>query len=171
METDTFSNQLGSFTDDGNQYLTFRIAEEEYGVEILKVQEIRGHSAIRPLPTTPAYVKGVMNLRGTIIPVLDMRIRFGLPAVPYNQFSVIIVVTIGSKVIGMVVDAVSDVLHLPEEAIQEAPDFGTPVDLRFVRGMAKAEDKLVALLDIEKVPSNEELTALDRAAEMATDVE
>ena len=110
------------------QYLTFRLGHEEYGVEILKVQEIKGYSAITPIPSAPAFLKGVMNLRGTIVPVVDLRSRFGMAAADYTPFTVIIVVTVGSRVMGLVVDAVSDVLagpldrHRLAEAARDADD-------------------------------------------------
>ena len=149
-QLDTLSNQI-SFATDGSQYLTFRLAQEEYGVEILKVQEIKGYSAITPIPNTPAYLKGVMNLRGTIVPVVDLRAKFAMAQADYNQFTVIIVLTVGTKVMGLIVDAVSDVLNIPKADVQPTPDFGAQVDARFINGMAKAGDKLVVLLDIDRV--------------------
>jgi purine-binding chemotaxis protein CheW len=147
------------FGDDGRQYLTFRLGDEEYGVEILKVQEIRGYSAITPIPNTPSYIKGVMNLRGTIVPVLDLRAKFGMSETEYTPFTVIIVVTVGRKVMGLVVDAVSDVLNIPREDVQPTPDFGAQVDARYLDGMAKAGDKLVVLLDIDRVLGAGDLAA------------
>ena len=149
-QLDTLSNQI-SFATDGSQYLTFRLGEEEYGVEILKVQEIKGYSTVTPIPNMPAYLKGVMNLRGTIVPVVDLRSKFAMAATDYNQFTVIIVVTVGTKVMGLIVDAVSDVLNIPKGDIQATPDFGGQVDARYINGMAKASDKLVVLLDIDRV--------------------
>jgi purine-binding chemotaxis protein CheW len=158
-QLDALSNRI-SFATDGSQYLTFTLGYEEYGVEILKVQEIKGYSAITPIPSTPPSLKGVMNLRGTIIPVVDLRAKFGMAEAEYNQFTVIIVVTVGAKIMGLVVDAVSDVLNIPRTDIQETPDFGAQVDARFINGMAKAGEKLVVLLDIDKVLSGEELMAI-----------
>ena len=146
----TLSSQI-SFATDGSQYLTFRLGDEEYGVEILKVQEIKGYTAITPVPNTPAYLKGVMNLRGTIVPVVDLRAKFGMEAAECTAFTVIIVLTVGTKVMGLIVDAVSDVLNIPKTDIQPTPDFGAQVDARFISGMAKAGDKLVVLLDIDRV--------------------
>lgn len=157
-QLDALSNQI-SFATDGSQYLTFRLGEEEYGVEILKVQEIKGYSAITPIPNTPAYLKGVMNLRGTIVPVVDLRAKFTMAEAEYNQFTVIIVLTVGTKVMGLVVDAVSDVLNIPRADIQATPDFGAQVDARFISGMARAGDKLVVLLDIDKVLGGDDLAA------------
>lgn len=158
-QLDELSSQL-NFAADGSQYLTFTLGEEEYGLEILKVQEIKGYSPITPIPNTPPYIKGVMNLRGTVIPVVDLRSKLSMAAAEYNQFTVIIVVTVGAKVMGLIVDAVSDVLNIPKEDIQATPDFGAQVDTRFINGMAKAGEKLVVLLDIEKVLGGEELQVL-----------
>ena len=145
-----------SFATDGSQYLTFALGAEEYGVEILKVQEIRGYSPVTPIPNTPSYVKGVMNLRGTIIPVVDLRGKLAMPDTTYSPFTVIIVVTVGAKVMGLIVDAVSDVLDIPHADIQATPDFGAQVNARFIHGMARAGDKLVVLLDIDRVLGEEE---------------
>jgi len=158
-QLDALSGQI-SFAADGSQYLTFTLGHEEYGVEILKVQEIKGYSAITPIPNTPPYIKGVMNLRGTVIPVVDLRSKLSMAEAEYNQFTVIIVVNVGAKVMGLVVDSVSDVLNIPKEDIQATPDFGAQVDARFINGMAKAGEKLVVLLDIEKVLGGEELAVL-----------
>lgn len=158
-QLDALSNQI-SFATDGSQYLTFTLAHEEYGVEILKVQEIKGALAITPIPNTPPHIKGVMNLRGTIIPVVDLRQKFGLQAGEANAFTVIIVVKVGPKVMGLIVDGVSDVLNIPTVDIQATPDFGSQVDARFISGMAKAGERLVVLLDIDRVLGSEELAAL-----------
>jgi purine-binding chemotaxis protein CheW len=149
-QLDTLNSQI-SFATDGSQYLTFTLGTEEYGVEILKVQEIKGYSAITPIPNTPNYVKGVMNLRGSIIPIVDLRAKLAMAEAAYNQFTVIIVVRVGTKTVGVVVDAVSDVLNIPLKDIQPTPDFGSQVDARFISGLAKAGERLVVLLDIEKV--------------------
>jgi purine-binding chemotaxis protein CheW len=134
---------------EGSQYLTFRLGAEEYGVEILKVQEIRSYSAVTPVPNTPRAVKGVMNLRGQIIPVLDLRTKFGMPESEYSRFAVVIVVVISGKVVGLLADGVSDVLTAARTDIQAAPDFGTPIEARPISGMAKAGEKLIILLDVE----------------------
>jgi purine-binding chemotaxis protein CheW len=138
-------------TADGNQFLTFILGAEEYGIEILKVQEIKGYTAFTPIPNAPAYIKGVINLRGTVVPVVDLRTKFAMSEAEYNQFTVVIVVTVGTRVIGLVVDAVSDVMNIPHEAIEAAPHLGRDVDTSFMTGMAKSNDKLIALLDIDKL--------------------
>jgi purine-binding chemotaxis protein CheW len=139
------------FATDGDQYLTFALGDGEYAVEILTVQEIRGYSAITAIPNTPAYVKGVMNLRGTVVPVVDLRAKLGMATAEDTPFTVIIVVTVGARVMGVVVDAVSDVLNIPAADVQPTPDFGGAVDADFITGMAKAGDKLVVLLDLDRV--------------------
>jgi purine-binding chemotaxis protein CheW len=144
-----------SFAADGSQYLTFSLGQEEYGVEILKVQEIKGYSTITPIPNTPPHVKGVMNLRGTIIPVVDLRSKLGMPTAESSPFTVIVVVKVGSKTMGLVVDAVSDVLNIPSRDLQPTPDFGAQVDAAFISGMAKAGEKLVVLLDLDRVLSGD----------------
>ncbi len=133
------------------QYLTFSLGGEEYGVDILKVQEIRGSSPITALPNSPGYVKGVMNLRGSIIPVVDLRARLGMGDGGRAAAGVIVVVTVGSKVKGMIVDTVSDVVGIPAAEIQPPPDLETPPGPRFVKGLAKGGDKLVVLLDLDQV--------------------
>lgn len=133
------------------QYLTFALGEEEYAVEILRVQEIKGWSPVTPIPNAPAYVKGVMNLRGTVVPILDLRIQFGLSAPAYDRFTVIVVVTVASRVVGLVVDAVSDVLDLPEAEIERDVDLGGHVDTRTLSGIARHENRLITLLNIDTV--------------------
>ena len=146
-----------------SQYLTFRLDHEQYGVEILAVQEIKGYSAVTPIPHTPAHVKGAMNLRGQIIPVVDLRVKFGLTAAPYDQFTVIVIVRVGARTVGLLVDAVSDVLDLPTAEIQPAPDLGAAVDVRFLRGLARSGEQLVLLLDLPHVLNDDELSAADGA--------
>jgi purine-binding chemotaxis protein CheW len=136
---------------DGSQFLTFRLEDEEYGLEILRVQEIKGYSKITPLPNSPAEVKGVMNLRGAVVPIIDLRTRFGLRQAEYTRFTVIIVVTIGAKVVGLVVDAVSDVLNVGAEEVVPAPDLGAGVDTSFMTGMARTGERLVTLLNIDQL--------------------
>ena len=141
------------------QYLTFALGKEEYAVEILRVQEIKGWSAVTPIPNSPAYVKGVMNLRGTVVPILDLRIKLGLDAPAYDRFTVIVVVTVGSRVVGLVVDAVSDVLDLPEAEIERDMDLGAHVDTRTLSGIARHENRLITLLNIDTVVGGELLAA------------
>ena len=160
--------QQFTLTADTQQYLTFTLGNEEYGAPILAVQEIKGYVAATPIPHTPMYIKGVMDLRGIIMPVLDLRVKFGMPSAEYDQFTVIIVVKVKDKPLGLVVDAVSDVLSVKNGEMQAAPEFGGQVDTRFIQGLAKAGDKLVVLLDLERVLSEEEFTTVSAVAEVET---
>lgn len=138
---------------DGSQFLTFQLEDEEYGLEILRVQEIKGYSKITPLPNTPPEVKGVMNLRGAVVPIIDLRTRFGLRQAEYTRFTVIIVVTVRSKVVGLVVDAVSDVLNVGVQEVVPAPDLGAGVDTSFMTGMARTGERLITLLNVDRLVS------------------
>ena len=140
-----------------SQFLTFSLGQEEYGIELLKVQEIKGYSAITPIPNTPPHIKGVLNLRGTVIPIIDLRLRFGMEGIEYTQFHVIIVINVGTRVMGLLVDAVSDVLNVGPDDIRPSPDFGTHVDTQFISGMASTGEKVAVLLDIEKLFSEADL--------------
>jgi len=135
----------------GGQFLTFSLGEELYGVDILRVQEIKGYTAVTKIPNTPSHIKGVLNLRGTIVPIVELRIKFGMPTIDYTTFTVIIVVVVQDKVMGLVVDAVSDVLDIEKKDIQSAPDFGNMIDVAFLNGIGKSGDKLVSLLDIDRL--------------------
>jgi purine-binding chemotaxis protein CheW len=135
----------------GGQFLTFTLDTEVFGLEILRVQEIKGHTAIAPLPNAPAHVKGLMNLRGAVIPILDLRQRFGMPAAEYTKFSVIIIVNVGAKVVGLVVDAVSEVLDLTAADIAPPPEIDGSVDLSCLTGLGKCGEQLITLLDIDRL--------------------
>ena len=152
-----------TFAEESHQFLTFALGQEEYGVQILKIQEIKGFSAITPLPNTPAYVKGVLNLRGTIVPIVDLRKKFGLPEVEYTKFTVIVVVQVQGQIMGFIVDAVSDVLTVTGSDIQPTPDLHGQVDTACLTGLAKAGEKLVILLDIDKVLTAVEGVAISQA--------
>jgi purine-binding chemotaxis protein CheW len=145
---------------DGDQFLTFTLQGEEYGIEILRVQEIKGLSKIRPIPNAPGYVKGVINLRGAVVPIVDLRSRFGMTEAEYNQFTVIIFVSIRSKVVGLVVDAVSDVMNITDGQVEETPAMGGEIDTSYFRGMGKVGEKLVLLLNIEELLAGSNLDAI-----------
>jgi purine-binding chemotaxis protein CheW len=152
------------FVAEGGQFLSFVLGAEEYAIDILRVQEIRGYSTITAIPNTPSYIKGVMNLRGAVVPVVDLRAKFGMPEIAYNKFTVIIVVTVGTRIAGLVVDAVSDVLNIARAEIERTPDFDTTVDTSFMTGLAKSGEKLVLLLDVERVMGAADLAGLARAS-------
>jgi purine-binding chemotaxis protein CheW len=133
------------------EYLTFRLGAEEYGIDILKVQEIRGYEQPTRIANAPAFIKGVVNLRGVIVPIVDMRLRFGLGSAEYNSFTVVIILNVGGRVIGMVVDSVSDVLELPPDAVRDAPEMSSMVDSSYILGLGTVGDRMLILVDIEQL--------------------
>jgi purine-binding chemotaxis protein CheW len=155
--------QIGMGTDE-SQYLTFTLGEEHYGVDILRVQEIKGYTAVTRIPNTPEYIRGVLNLRGTIVPIIDLRTKFGMEKVEATMFTVIVVVVVRDRVMGIVVDAVSDVLNIAVKDVQPPPEFGSKVDTSFIRSIAKAGDKLITLLDIDRVLTESELACTAQTA-------
>jgi purine-binding chemotaxis protein CheW len=165
METATkaLNHQIGLATD-GNHFLTFHLGEELYGVDILRVQEIKGYTAVTRIPNTPPHIKGVLNLRGTIVPIVELRTKFGMPTIAYTPFTVIIVVVVQDKVMGLVVDSVSDVLNIDRKDIQPSPQFGSKVDVNFIDGIGKSGEKLVAILDMDRLLSDGETQAVEAAA-------
>ena len=157
---------------DGNteQFLTFILSDEEYGVDILRVQEIKGWDAVTKIPNTPKYVRGVINLRGTIVPIIDLRIRFSMEQREYGPTTVVIVLKVmsgdnDSRIMGIVVDGVSDVYNIKKENINAAPDFGESVDSSFVKGLATIEENMVIILDIDHMLNSDELATLNKAVD------
>jgi len=150
------------------KYLTFVLAEEDYGLEILKVREIMGVLDITTVPHTPYYVKGVVNIRGKVIPIVDLRLKFDMPEVEYTDETCIIVVYVGNVEVGIIVDCVSEVMDIAEEDIEDAPEFGSEVSSHAILGMGKAGGKVTILLDINKVLGGEvDALATDEAVEAA----
>ena len=149
------------------EILVFILGEEEYGVDILKVQEIRGYEKVTPIPSAPAYLKGVLNLRGTIVPVLDLRMKLGTAEPRYDSFTVVIILRIAARVIGIVVDGVSDVLPLAPGDVKPAPQLGALVDSAFLAGLATRDGRMILLMDIEKFLSSAEMNLLSQAAQAA----
>ncbi len=147
--------------EDQRQFLTFELGGEAYGLPILKVQEIKGSAAVTPIPNTPEFIKGAMNLRGTVIPVIDLRERFGIAAA--QQGTVTIVVSVAERVVGLIVDGVSDVLGLASEDIAPPPALGGSVDTSFITGLGKCGDTLVLLLDIDALLTADMAAALPPA--------
>jgi purine-binding chemotaxis protein CheW len=142
---------------DAEQFLTFVLGGEEYGVTILQVQGIQGWDRVTPIPNTPEYILGVINLRGAIVPIVDLRRRFGMPAAEFGPTTVVIVVRVASggkeRTLGLVVDAVSEVCNVSAEARKPAPDFGSGIKTDFVKGLATVENRMVILLDIDRLVS------------------
>lgn len=138
----------------GTQFLTLKLADEVYGLEILRVQEIRGWEAVARVPNAPEYLCGVLNLRGSIVPVYDLRIRFKLPFREYRKDTVLIIVKVTGetdRLVGMIVDGVSDVLNAKVDDIKHAPDFGAKIDTRWIMGLASADEQMIMLLDVDKL--------------------
>ena len=148
-----------------DQYLTFILAGEEYGVDILRVQEIRGWGPVTPIPNTPGYIKGVINLRGSIVPIVDLRERFGLEAVTYGPTTVVIVLKVfhetRDRVMGVVVDAVSDVYNIRPDELKPAPDFGESATIEYVHGLGAVEDKMIIVLDIDHLLTIGDISAVN----------
>lgn len=145
------SNAVPSGT---REYLTFRLGQEEYGIDILKVQEIRGYEPPTRIANAPAFIKGVVNLRGTIVPIVDMRIKFNCTQADYNSFTVVIILNLYNRVVGIVVDSVSDVMELGSESIRTAPDIESTIDSSCILGLGSMSERMLILLDIEKLMSN-----------------
>ncbi len=147
----------------GGEFLTFTLGNEEYGMDILKVQEIRGYDAVTEIANTPPFIKGVINLRGLIVPIVDLRIKFNLGSVEYNQFTVVIILNLGSRVVGIVVDSVSDVLTLTPEQIKPAPALSSALDTRYIIGLGTVDERMLILVDIERLMSSSEMALVDEA--------
>jgi purine-binding chemotaxis protein CheW len=158
------ATNLAQQTEQTQRFLTFLLEDQEYGLELYKIQEICGYAPITPIPNLPAHVRGVMNLRGTVLPVIDLRMKFRLPAVEYNKFTVIVIAKVEGKTVGLLVDAVSDVLQVTQEEMRAAPDFGEAVDSEFIRGVFQTRDHLAVALNLEKLLSESDLLTPERMA-------
>ena len=147
-----------------NEFLTFTLGKEEYGIDILRVQEIRGYDAVTAIANTPPFIKGVINLRGVIVPIVDMRIKFNLGNVEYNQFTVVIILNLAHRVVGMVVDGVSDVITLTAEQIKAAPEFSSAMDTQYIMGLGAVEQRMIILMDIERLMTSRDMDLIDSVA-------
>ncbi|MBJ7310136.1 chemotaxis protein CheW [Rugamonas sp. CCM 8940] len=148
----------------GHEYLAFTLGSEEYGIDILKVQEIRGYEAVTRIANAPAFIKGVINLRGIIIPVVDMRIKFNLGEPVYDQFTVVIILNIGGRIVGMVVDSVSDVTTLTPEQVKPAPEMGSAFSTDYLIGLGTIDERMLILVDIDRLMSSAEMGLIDAQA-------
>ncbi len=148
----------------GNEVLAFTLGQEEYGIDILKVQEIRGYDAVTRIANAPEFIKGVINLRGVIVPIVDMRIMFNLGQPSYDQFTVVIILNIGSRVVGMVVDSVSDVITLSAEQIKPAPQMGTTMKSDYLLGLGTIEERMLILVDIDLLMSSSDMGLIEKIA-------
>jgi len=154
----------GGATEIGHEFLTFTLGKEEYGIDILKVQEIRGYDAVTAIANTPEFIKGVINLRGIIVPIVDMRIKFDLGNVTYDQFTVVIILNIAQRVVGMVVDGVSDVITLSDDQIKPAPEFGAALETQYILGLGTVDERMIILVDIERLMSGRDMELMDEVA-------
>ncbi|MBL8511615.1 MAG: chemotaxis protein CheW [Betaproteobacteria bacterium] len=146
------------------EFLTFRLGQEEYGIDILKVQEIRGYDTVTRIANAPDFIKGVINLRGVIVPIVDMRIKFRLGEAEYNSFTVVVILNVMDRVVGIVVDSVSDVLELNSEQIRTAPEFSAALDSSYIMGLGSIGERMLILVDIEKLMSSSDMGLIDAAA-------
>jgi purine-binding chemotaxis protein CheW len=145
-----------------SEYLTFRLGAEEYAIDILKVQEIRNYETATAIANAPAHVKGVVNLRGVIVPIVDLRVLLGLAQAEYTPFTVVIVLNLNRRTVGVVVDAVSDVIELAADQVRPTPDFSGAVDTRYVLGLGTVEGRMLILADIERLLAGEDETFAER---------
>jgi purine-binding chemotaxis protein CheW len=153
------------FTNGNVEFLAFTIGGEEYAVEILKVMEIRAYEPVTKILNTPPFIIGVINLRGTIVPIFDLRIKFNLDAVSYDQFTLVIVLRIAGRLLGMVVDGVSEVVSLSMESILPAPNLGASLDIQYVMGLCSVDGRMIILTDIERLLSAEDMLLFDKAVD------
>ena len=149
----------------GREFLTFRLGAEEYGIEILKVQEIRGWEVPTAIAGTPEFIKGVINLRGIIVPIVDLRLKFGLSSATYDSLTVVIILSVARRVVGIVVDAVSDVVTLAPQEIRPAPEFGAAVDARFITGLGTLGERMLVLADIERLMTSRDMQLVEHATQ------
>ncbi|HIL91421.1 MAG TPA: purine-binding chemotaxis protein CheW [Cycloclasticus sp.] len=169
MSLDTVNEVVSGDNSHKDQYLTFLLGDEEYGVDILRVQEIRGWDTVTTIPNAPPFIKGVINLRGTIVSILDLRERFGIESVEYNDLTVVVVLRIKDedkeRIMGVVVDAVSEVYHISGEDLKDAPDLGYAINMNYMKGMATIDDKMVIVLDIDHLMSLRDLDEMEKSGQ------
>ena len=159
----TTNSASGAPKSAAGEYLTFVLGTEEYGLEILKVQEIRGYDAVTQIANTPDFIKGVVNLRGKIVPIVDLRIKFNLGKVEYDEFTVVIILNLSGRIVGIVVDGVSDVMALKEEHLRDVPSLVTSIDTKYIVGLATVEQQMLILVDIERLMSSDEMQLMENA--------
>jgi purine-binding chemotaxis protein CheW len=147
------------------EFLVFSLGDEEYAIDILKVQEIRGYENVTRIANAPEFIKGVTNLRGVIVPIVDLRIKFHLDKVEYGGQTVVIVVNVEDRVVGIVVDGVSDVMTLSPDQIKPAPEFGVTLSSDFLSGLGSLEDRMLVIVDIDKLLTSDEMELVERVAE------
>jgi len=144
------------------EFLSFTLGQEEYGIDIQKVQELRGYDTVTRIANAPEHIKGVVNLRGIIVPIIDMRIKFNLGTPTYDQFTVVIILNIGGRVMGMVVDSVSDVITLKPEQIKPAPAMGSALDTEYLMGLGTLDERMLILIDLDRLMSSDEMGLIEK---------
>lgn len=154
-------NQTTSHSSNASQeFLVFTLGDEQYGIDILKVREIRGYENVTTIANTPDFIKGVINLRGVIVPVIDLRIKFALEMAEYGDQTVMIIVDIGDRIVGMVVDSVSDVMTLTADQIKPAPTMGMSLSSDYIAGLGSIEDRMIVLMDVDALLTSREMAAV-----------
>ncbi len=156
-------NEAKRISEPTQEFLTFTLGAEEYAIDILRVQEIRGYDQVTAIANSPPFIKGVINLRGAIVPIIDLRIKFNLSTVTYDQFTVVIILNVLKRIIGVVVDSVSDVIALADDAIRPPPEFGSTFNTEYLKGLATVEEHMLILVDIEKLMSSDEMALLNES--------
>jgi purine-binding chemotaxis protein CheW len=151
------AGKSAGFGGERNEFLTFALGEESYGIEILKVQEIRGYEAVTTIPNSPPFLKGVINLRGTIVPIIDLRIKLNFEKVEYTRFTVVIILNVAKRVFGIVVDSVSEVMTLTPDQIRPAPEFAGALETEYLVGLATVDTRTLILMDIEKLMTSRDM--------------
>jgi purine-binding chemotaxis protein CheW len=168
MTTQTMTTQTTTLHVDpmhgAHEFLTFTLGREEYAVDILKVQEIRGYDTVTPIANTPPFIKGVVNLRGAIVPIVDLRIKFQLGNAEYHERTVVIVLNLSGRIVGTVVDGVSDVVTLTPDQIKPAPEFSNTLDTQYLMGLGTAEERMLILVDIERLMTSRDMALVDETA-------
>ena len=147
-----------------HEFLAFTLGQEEYGIDIQKVQELRGYDTVTRIANAPEHIKGVVNLRGIIVPIIDMRIKFKLGTPSYDQFTVVIILNMASRVMGMVVDSVSDVITLSPEQVKPAPEMGAVLDTDYLIGLGTLDDRMLILVDIDRLMSSSDMGLIEKLA-------
>lgn len=164
QNTGNVRNVIDADGSGAQEFLTFTLGPEEYAIDILKVQEIRGYDAVTKIANAPQFIKGVINLRGTIVPIVDLRIKFQVGEATYTPFTVVIILNIGSRVVGIVVDSVSDVITLNGDQIRPAPEFSASLGTRYIRGLGTLDQRMLIVVDIERLMLSSEMALVDEVA-------
>ncbi|MFA7242979.1 MAG: chemotaxis protein CheW [Sulfuricellaceae bacterium] len=158
------ANEAQAAGGNSRELLTFTLGKEEYGIDILKVQEIRGYDAVTTIANSPEFIKGVINLRGIIVPIIDMRIKFNLGNVTYNELTVVIILNVANRVLGIVVDGVSDVITLTADQLKPSPEFSSSLDTQYITGLGTVDDRMIIVIDIERLMTSRDMDLVEMAA-------